>query len=153
MRVLGIETSSRRGTVALVDGADTVVVYAGQALGKPRDAKHAAEVLRLLSGEPHHVMTGWALAGTGRIINSGVEVTALSFRVLTDDEIEAYVATAEPLDRAGSAPSPTKSLDRLSRPGSAGVSPSSCGAPDAAPTLRAGGFSDPETSGAPPESS
>ncbi len=88
------------GAVTL--GADTVVVYAGQALGKPRDAADAAQVLELLSGEPHQVMTGWALADSDGIIVSGVEVTGVSFRELSRDQIEDYVDSGEPLDRAGS---------------------------------------------------
>ena len=83
-------------------GADTVVVAGGAALGKPDDPEEAVAVLQSLSGDTHRVMTGWALAGVDGILASGVEVTRVAFRALTTDEIERYVASGEPLDRAGS---------------------------------------------------
>ena len=86
---------------AITVAADTIVVYAGQAMGKPRDATQAVAMLRLLSGEPHEVMTGWALASTTGIVSSGVETTHVTFRKLSANEIDSYVAGGEPLDRAG----------------------------------------------------
>jgi len=87
----------------LVIGADTVVVIDGETLGKPADAKDARRTLRRLSGRAHVVMTGVAVvdAATGREL-SAVESTEVCFRTLSDDEIDAYVATGEPMDKAGS---------------------------------------------------
>lgn len=85
----------------VVLGADTEVVLDDEALGKPRDAADAAATLRRLSGRAHEVLTGVALAGGGRLV-SGVVRTTVRFRALDDDEIGAYVASGEPLDKAGS---------------------------------------------------
>lgn len=87
---------------AVTLGADTVVEYAGQPLGKPRNSREAVAVLELLSGEPHRVMTGWALGGSSGVIAEGVETTRVTFRELSSAEIHSYVETGEPLDRAGS---------------------------------------------------
>jgi septum formation protein len=90
------------GTPALVLGADTVVVLDGEALGKPRDADDARRALTRLSGRRHDVVTAWSLvdARTGAV-HAGVGRTAVWFRALSADEITAYVATGEPLDKAG----------------------------------------------------
>jgi septum formation protein len=85
---------------ALVIGADTTVVVNGQALGKPHDAIDAARMLRLLNGRPHDVLTGVAVAGPGGV-KSGVERTRVWFDPMTGPEIDAYVASGEPLDKAG----------------------------------------------------
>jgi len=89
----------------LVIGADTVVVGEGEALGKPRDGDDAARMLRRLSGRTHEVLTGLALvqvAGAAeRRAQAGCERTRVTFRQLSDDDIAAYVATGEPLDKAG----------------------------------------------------
>ena len=85
---------------ALVLGADTVVVVDGAILGKPRDAADAARMLRALSGRTHQVITGvCVLQGERR--QCAAEVTHVCFRALSDEEIDAYVATGEPLDKAG----------------------------------------------------
>lgn len=86
----------------LVLGADTVVVVDGRVLGKPRDAEDAGRMLRLLSARTHEVLTGVALvrAETGRDI-SGVARTRVRFAELSDEEVERYVETGEPLDKAG----------------------------------------------------
>lgn len=86
----------------LVLGADTVVVVDGSILGKPRDAADAARMLRLLSARAHEVLTGVALvrAETGRTV-SGVARTRVRFAELSDEEVERYVETGEPLDKAG----------------------------------------------------
>ena len=87
---------------AVVLGADTEVVLDGCYLGKPRDAADASRMLRALGGRTHEVVTGLALveAPSGR-----EETTAVTTRVTMiaagDDEIAAYVATGEPLDKAG----------------------------------------------------
>ncbi len=85
---------------AIVIGADTIVVIDGQVLGKPRDEAHATTMLRQLSGHTHDVLTAVAVA-RGTRIESGVEVVSVTFRRLRDDEIDAYIATREPMDKAG----------------------------------------------------
>ncbi len=86
----------------LVIGADTVVVLEGDILGKPRDAVHAAEMLGRLQGRWHTVVTGVAVVevGTGRE-RTGAEATRVLMRPLEPDAIAAYVASGEPLDKAG----------------------------------------------------
>src|SRR5438128_2795585 len=81
-------------------GADTIVVVDGTILGKPRDPADAARMLRLLSGRTHQVITGVCLA-KGRERQRAAEVTFVRFTTLSDQEIEEYVATGEPLDKAG----------------------------------------------------
>ena len=84
----------------LVIAADTIVVCDGRILGKPRDQEEARDMLRLLSGRDHQVMTGMTvLRGDKAAICT--EVTDLRFRELSDREIDAYVATGEPMDKAG----------------------------------------------------
>lgn len=87
-------------TGELVVGADTVVTLDGAVLGKPADADAAAATLRKLSGRTHRVVTGVAVRRDGRV-QSAHATTQVTFRDLTDEEIEAYVATGEPLDKAG----------------------------------------------------
>ncbi len=82
-------------------GADTVVVDGGVVLGKPADAAMAAEMLNALSDGTHEVLSGWACSRGGEIVASGVELTEVTFRALSAAEIAAYIATGEPLDRAG----------------------------------------------------
>jgi septum formation protein len=91
-----------RGEDAVVLGADTEVVLDGSVLGKPGGEAHAREMLRRLSGRSHAVVTAYALVDctTGRELVRSVE-TEVTFRHLTDDDIDAYVATGEPLDKAG----------------------------------------------------
>ena len=85
---------------ALVIAADTIVVIDGDILGKPRDVPHAAAMLRRLSGREHTVFTAVACARGDETV-SAVEQVAVRFRALTDAEIAAYVATGEPMDKAG----------------------------------------------------
>jgi septum formation protein len=85
---------------AVTIGSDTIVVVDGDVLGKPRDRAHAAEMLRRLSGRSHLVMTGVAVRWHERIV-SGLEEVGVTFRALRDDEIERYIDTGEPLDKAG----------------------------------------------------
>ena len=81
-------------------GADTTVVVDGMILGKPVDAADAARMLRMLSGRTHRVITGVAVVGAcGTEV--AAEVTAVRFRSLSDEEIAAYIATGEPMDKAG----------------------------------------------------
>lgn len=86
---------------ALVMAADTIVVLDGQVLGKPAGADEARSMLARLAGREHIVYTAVALVGPGEHSASGVEETRVAFRDLGDDEIAAYVATGEPLDKAG----------------------------------------------------
>ncbi|MCL9335374.1 Maf-like protein [Salmonella enterica subsp. enterica serovar Enteritidis] len=81
-------------------GADTIVVLNGEVLEKPRDAAHAAEMLRLLSGNTHQVMTVVALADSQQTLDCLV-VTEVTFRTLSAQDITGYVASGEPLDKAG----------------------------------------------------
>lgn len=85
----------------VVLGADTTVVAPnGEVLGKPADPADASRMLRLLSGATHQVITGVALVSqTG--IEIAAEVTHVSVLHLSDDEIDAYIATGEPMDKAG----------------------------------------------------
>ena len=85
----------------VVIAADTIVVCGGTVLGKPRDEADAVTTLRLLSGRDHQVMTGvTVLRGENAV--TFTEVTDLHFRDLTDREIQRYVASGEPMDKAGS---------------------------------------------------
>ncbi len=81
-------------------GADTIVILNGEVLEKPHDADHAARMLRKMSGQTHQVMTAVALADSQNVLDCLV-VTDVTFRVLTDDEIAAYIACGEPMDKAG----------------------------------------------------
>jgi septum formation protein len=85
---------------AVTIGADTIVVVDGDVLGKPRDAAHAADMLRRLSGRSHRVVTAVAAVWRGASL-SAVEEVDVTFRRLTDREIAAYIATGEPMDKAG----------------------------------------------------
>ena len=89
-----------RNPDAIVLGADTTVTLDGQILGKPEDAADAARMLRLLSGHTHQVITGVALVTT-KGVEVAAEVTGVRFLALSDEEIAAYVATGEPMDKAG----------------------------------------------------
>jgi len=95
------EAGSRLHPKALVLGADTLVVLEGFAFGKPRDAAQARSMLRQLSGKKHQVWTGVAVASAGRPTSSRAVVAEVGFRALSAGEIETYVATGEPLDKAG----------------------------------------------------
>jgi septum formation protein len=96
------EVASRRARSGIVIAADTVVVLDGLILGKPADAEDAERMLSLLSGRRHQVMTGLVLrdAATGRL-DARVAVSSVWFKRLSPGEIRAYVATGEPLDKAG----------------------------------------------------
>ena len=85
----------------VVIAADTIVVCDGEILGKPRDAADASRMLHLLSGRDHQVMTGLTVLRGDRCVTH-TEITHIHFRALSDREIEAYIATKEPMDKAGS---------------------------------------------------
>jgi septum formation protein len=112
---LKAEAVSRSGEIVL--GADTVVVAGGRILGKPRNARDAARMLRLLSGRAHEVITGICLlragdarssaaasngrAASGRVYICDAVTTRVWFRRLSRTEIAGYVASGEPMDKAG----------------------------------------------------
>ena len=86
---------------AVVVGADTTVILDDQPLGKPRDPRDAVDMLRRLRGREHVVVTAVAVRyTTGAIAHAAVH-TYVTFAALTDEAIEWYVATGEPLDKAG----------------------------------------------------
>ena len=88
------------GPEDVVVAADTIVVCDGAVLGKPHSRAEAVEMLQLLSGRDHQVMTGVTVRRADRI-QSFTEVTHLHFRELSQREIERYVASGEPMDKAG----------------------------------------------------
>ena len=89
-----------KGDSLPVIAADTVVVAEGVILGKPQDAEDAIAMLKQLSGKTHKVLTGIAVSYAGEMLAEVCE-TKVVFRELTDEEIKNYVATGEPLDKAG----------------------------------------------------
>lgn len=105
-----VERLARQKATALlapdlvVLGADTVVVHDGAIMGKPGHPAEARSMLRRLSGDTHHVVTGVAVASIEdgeTVVESLVEMALVDFADLTDTEIDAYVSTGEPLDKAG----------------------------------------------------
>jgi MAF protein len=86
--------------IEIVLGADTTVVIDGMILGKPSSPADAARMLRLLSGRSHDVITGICLRSARRQIVDAA-ITRVWFAALSDDEIETYVASGEPMDKAG----------------------------------------------------
>ena len=85
----------------VVIAADTIVVCRNRVLGKPRDPEDAKAMLQLLSGRDHQVMTGMTVL-RGSTAVTCTEVTDIHFRTLSEREIDAYVASGEPMDKAGS---------------------------------------------------
>jgi len=83
-----------------VIGADTIVVLNDKILGKPKNEDEAEEMLKMLSGKIHEVITGYCIIHEGKEIK-GFDVTEVKFRELSNEEIESYVKTKEPLDKAG----------------------------------------------------
>ena len=94
------DVAAKEGGNAPVLGADTVVAVDETILGKPKDETDAVRMLRLLSGRQHFVYTGIALAYRGEIYE-GVVRTEVWVDELSEKEIEAYIATGEPMDKAG----------------------------------------------------
>lgn len=94
------EAVARQAPEATIIGADTIVVLDGAILGKPDDQAEARATLRRLSGRTHTVHTAVAVARGSRTV-SGVESVDVTFRPLSDEQIAAYVATREPMDKAG----------------------------------------------------
>ena len=101
-RAVTLSPASRGNERRIVFGADTAVELDGEIYGKPRNAAHAAEILAALSGRTHKVLSGIFLLrlpdGTAR---SAVESTSVTFALLDRAEIDAYVASGEPMGKAG----------------------------------------------------
>jgi septum formation protein len=93
-------TVAERHPDALVIAADTIVVINDRIMGKPRTESDAEEMLRVLSGATHTVVTGMACALNGRL-ESSVDDVSVTFRPMSQKDIEEYVATGEPMDKAG----------------------------------------------------
>jgi len=86
----------------IIVGADTTVELDGEILGKPKDPAHAHEMLAKLSGRTHHVLTGiFLLRLPGHATRAAVENSAVTLAPITGEEIDAYVATGEPMGKAG----------------------------------------------------
>jgi septum formation protein len=86
---------------SVIIAADTMVYAGGSMLGKPKDAWDAFRMLKLLSGTWHKVYTGYAVIDGEKTV-TGCEETAVKFRELSDKEINEYISTGEPFDKAGS---------------------------------------------------
>ncbi len=98
------QRQAERTEPCMVLGADTVVVCDQEILGKPRDEEDAARMLGQLAGRTHHVVTGVALVwgdGAAPLIESAAEVTQVTMRTVSQAEIQDYVASGEPMDKAG----------------------------------------------------
>ena len=100
-RQKALEVSAEAEADDVVVAADTVVAIDGVVLGKPRDKAHAAQMLSALSGREHTVYTGVAVK-RGETLLVGHEATQVRFRPLTEREIDLYIQTGEPMDKAGS---------------------------------------------------
>lgn len=100
-RQKALEISASADPEDLIIAADTVVAVDGQVLGKPHSTQQAQEMLSALSGQEHTVYTGVTVCRGGQILTQH-EATAVRFRPLTAQEIDAYIATGEPMDKAGS---------------------------------------------------
>ena len=108
-RAAVVELSRRKALAAaakhpgqVVLASDTLVAIDDAPLGKPRDEADAFRMLRSLSGRWHHVYTGVCVVDARGGVHSGVDATAVRFGEMTDAEIRAYIATGEPMDKAGS---------------------------------------------------
>ena len=95
------EIVAKENPDALVISSDTLVELSGVALGKPRDKDDAFSMLSSLSGKAHNVHTGVAVSYRGRVL-SGRDTTAVYFKEITPSQIEEYIETGEPMDKAGS---------------------------------------------------
>ena len=102
-RIARAKAESAVATGAVVIAADTIVVIDGQVLGKPGHPEEAKTMLRKLGGATHEVLSGVAAARMTDIVQvvTAVESTLVKFLPMTDDEIADYVATGEPMDKAG----------------------------------------------------
>ncbi len=94
------ETAEKFSDDAVIIACDTIVTIDGEILGKPRDARHAAEMLRILSARTHQVVSGVTVRVNGKF-SWFSQKTNVTFRSLSDEDIEEYIATKEPFDKAG----------------------------------------------------
>ena len=94
------KVAERHADDEIVISADTVVVIDGKIIGKPKDKEDAFNIIKSLSGRTHEVYTGFTVCGKGRT-KTDFEVTKVHFKQLCDDDIRRYVATGEPMDKAG----------------------------------------------------
>ena len=94
------EAAASENPGSVIIGADTIVVIDDVVLGKPRDVGDAERMLGILSGRSHTVMTAVAVNFNGETV-SAVEIVDVTFRAIDSDEIRNYVATGEPMDKAG----------------------------------------------------
>ena len=94
------ETVAKLHPTDTILAADTIVVMKGRILGKPKDEETAKAMLKFLSGNVHQVYTGYTII-RGKKFLCGHEVTSVEFYALTQKEIDSYVATGEPFDKAG----------------------------------------------------
>lgn len=115
-QILDIARRKAEGTLTLVEqdrsrfsepcfilAADTEVVLDGATLGKPETPQHAIDTLKKLSGRPHEVITAIALINSQtKEVFSHIETTYIHFKNLTDEQIQTYVASGDPMDKAGS---------------------------------------------------
>ncbi|MBA3789205.1 septum formation inhibitor Maf [Patescibacteria group bacterium] len=85
---------------AVVIGADTFITFEEKVLGKPHTPEKARETLQMLRGKSHTILTGFTIIENEKVVSNVVE-TKVHFRQLTDKEIDTYVASGEPLDKAG----------------------------------------------------
>jgi septum formation protein len=86
---------------AVVIGADTIVIIDNEILGKPADEKHALQMLRKLSGRTHQVITGFAILKNTKVLVHTCIRSFVTFKVLSEEELNWYVQTVEPYDKAG----------------------------------------------------
>lgn len=94
--------SGSLGEGAVVIGADTIVVVDGEILGKPEDPEEASSMLRKLSGKEHHVFTAFSIVKPkNEILHSEIVDTSVRVKPLAASEIEGYIKTGEPMDKAG----------------------------------------------------
>jgi len=93
---------ARRHSDAIVIAADTIIVFRGRIFGKPLNRDHAKEMLKALSGNVHSVITGFTIidAACGKELTGSAE-TKVFFKRLSDEDIEAYIGSGEPMDKAG----------------------------------------------------
>ncbi len=107
-RALAVENARRKALAVakrypgrVVLGADTVVFQDGAVYGKPKDAEDARNMLKSFAGRRHDVVTGVAIVAKDGVCYTDATETKVFFNDLTDDEIAAYIATGEPMDKAG----------------------------------------------------
>jgi septum formation protein len=101
-KACAVAAQQTSGNAAIIVGADTCVELGGEIFGKPRDAADARAMLTRLAGRTHRVVTGiCAIRVPDAVMRSAVEITAVTFAPLDESEIAVYVASGEPMDKAG----------------------------------------------------